>query len=75
MCKGELELPYILAIRSNHGLWLPQDQEVYTEPWQTFECTFSNGNTEVRYMCEVIYGKRHRKQYWLLTTEERNLAG
>lgn len=21
-------------------------------------------------MAEVIYGKRHRKQYWLLTTEE-----
>ena len=25
----ELNLPYILAIRSKHALWLPQDQEVY----------------------------------------------
>ena len=40
MCKGELNLPYILAIRSNHALWLPEDQEVYQEPWQTFERTF-----------------------------------
>jgi SRSO17 transposase len=24
----ELKRPYILAIRSNHALWLPQDQEV-----------------------------------------------
>jgi SRSO17 transposase len=39
----ELQLPYILAIRRNHALWLPQDQEVYQEPWQTFKCTFSNG--------------------------------
>lgn len=26
----ELNLPYILAIRSNHGLWLPQDPDVYS---------------------------------------------
>ncbi len=62
-----------MAIRSNHALWLPQDQEVYQEPWQTFERTFSNGTTEVRYMAEVIYGKRHRKQYWLLTTDPETL--
>jgi SRSO17 transposase len=69
----ELKLPYILAIRSNHALWLPQDQEVTQEPWQKFERTFSNGTTEVRYMAEVIYGKRHRKQYWLLTTDPETL--
>jgi SRSO17 transposase len=69
----ELNLPYILAIRSNHALWLPEDQEVYQEPWQTFERTFSNGTTEVRYMCEIVYGKRHRKQYWLLTTDPQTL--
>lgn len=46
----ELKLPYILAIRSNHGLWLPQDQQVYQEPWQRFERIFSNGTKEVRYM-------------------------
>src|SRR4028119_993942 len=69
----ELKLPYILAIRSNHALWLPQDQEVYQEPWQTFERTFSNGNTEVRYMAAVLYGQRHRKQYWLLTTNPDTL--
>ena len=69
----ELKLLYILAIRSNHALWLPQDQDVYQESWQSFERTFSNGNTEVRYMAEVIYGKRHRKQYWLLTTDPDTL--
>lgn len=69
----ELKLPYILAIRSNHALWLPEDQEVYQEPWQKFTRTFSNGETEVRYMAEVIYGKRHHKQYWLLTTDPQTL--
>jgi SRSO17 transposase len=70
----ELKLPYILAIRSNHGLWLPEQQEVYQETWQEFKRTFSNGTTEVRYMAEVIYGKRRRKQYWLLTTDPQTLA-
>jgi SRSO17 transposase len=69
----ELKLPYILAIRGNHALWLPQGQEVYQEPWQKFERTFSNGMAEVRYMAEVIYGKPHRKQYWLLTTDPKTL--
>jgi SRSO17 transposase len=69
----ELKLPYILAIRSNHALWLSQDQEVIQEPWQKFERTFRNGTTEVRYMAEVIYGKRHRKQYWWLTTDPEAL--
>jgi SRSO17 transposase len=69
----ELELPYILAIRSNHGLWLPQEEDIYQEPWQEFKRTFSNGTTEVRYMAEVIYGKPRRKQYWLLTTDPKPL--
>jgi SRSO17 transposase len=69
----ELKLPYILAIRSNHALWLPQDQQVYQEPWQEFKRTFSNGTTEVRYMAQVIYGQRRRKQYWLLTTDPKTL--
>jgi SRSO17 transposase len=37
----ELKLPYILAIRSDHGLWLPEEEEVYQEPWQEFKRTFS----------------------------------
>ncbi|MGB7414038.1 MAG: IS701 family transposase [Thermosynechococcaceae cyanobacterium] len=69
----ELKLPYILAIRSNHSLWLPEDQAVFSEPWQTFERTFSNGTTETRYMQEIIYGHRRRERYWLLTTDPQTL--
>jgi SRSO17 transposase len=69
----ELKLPYILAIRTNHALWLPEEQQVYTQPWQSFERTFSNGTTEKRYMQEVIYGQRRRKRYWLLTTDPQTL--
>ena len=69
----DLKLPYILAIRSNHAVWLPEEQEVFTKPWQSFERTFSNGTTETRYRQEVIYGQRRRKRYWLLTTDPQTL--
>jgi len=71
LCHGldELKLPYILAIRSHHGVWLPQAQAVTQAPWQECKRTLSNGSTETRYLARVIYGKRHRKQYWLLTPD------
>ncbi len=69
----ELKLPYNLAIRRNHSLWLPQDQKVYQEPWQKFKRTLRNGTTEVRYVAEVIYGKPCSQQYWRLTTAPRTL--
>lgn len=71
----KLELPYIVAIRSNHGVWMPQEQEVTTEPWQPFTRTFSNGETEVRYRQEIIYGTRRTIRYWLLTTDPQTLPG
>ena len=69
----ELQLPYILAIRSDHGVWLSEDEEVYREDWREFKRTFSNGSSETRYMQEVIYGKRREKQYWILTTDIKTL--
>ena len=68
-----LKLPDILAIRSNHGGWLPPAQDVYDEPWQTLTRTFSDGRSETRYQPEIIYGQRHQKRYWLLTTDPETL--
>lgn len=70
-----LKLPYIVAIRSNHGVWIPQEQEVTYQPWQQFTRTFSNGKTEVRYRSEIIFGIRHPIRYWLLTTDPQTLPG
>jgi SRSO17 transposase len=47
---------------------LPKDQEVTADPWQKFTRTFSNGETEVRYRREIIYGTRGSVRYWELTT-------
>ncbi len=68
-----LKLPYIVAIRSNHGVLMPQEQEVTHQPWQKFTRTFSNGETEVRYRQEIIFGTRRTRRYWLLTTDPKTL--
>ncbi len=68
-----LNLPWILAIRSNHGVWMPNDVEVTTSGWHRFERVFSNGTTEERYIEEVIFGRRFEHRYWTLTNDPATL--
>ncbi|NDJ19162.1 IS701 family transposase [Myxacorys almedinensis] len=68
-----LHLPWIMAIRSNHGVWMPNDVEVTTSKWQRFERVFSNGTTEERYIQEVIFGRRFKHRYWTLTNNPAEL--
>jgi len=53
----EYKLAYIVAIRSNHGVWMPSNQIVRANKWDKFERTFSNQKSENRYIREIIYGK------------------
>ncbi len=63
----------MVAIRSNHGVWLPQGQSVRYNKWRTFDRVFSNGKTEVRYIREIIFGKRREIRYWQITTDPEKL--
>jgi len=69
----ELQLNYAVAIRSNHGVWLPQEQTVRENRWQTFDRIFSDGSQQVRYIREIIFGKKRAVQYWLITTDPDKL--
>ena len=69
----ELQLPYVLAIRSDHGVWLPKGQRVRTNQWREYERTFSDGRSETRFIQEIIYGKRWSIRYWRLTTDTEAL--
>ena len=51
-------LAYVVAIRSNHGVWLPANQSVRAKKWCKFERTFSNQKSEIRYIRERVYGKK-----------------
>ena len=57
------------AIRSNHSVRLPPDQRVRANKWRNFERIFSDGSREVRYIREIIYGKKRALRYWKITTD------
>jgi SRSO17 transposase len=63
----EEKLSFVLAIRSNHGVWMPSEQKVRNDRWRGFERVFSTGKTEKRYIREIIFGKRRERRYWEIT--------
>lgn len=69
----KLHLKYILAIRSNHGVWLPADQRIRYTTFRPFERIFSNGEQQTRYIREIVFGRRGRIRYYQLTTDPRTL--
>jgi SRSO17 transposase len=69
----ELELEYVVAIRSNHGVWMPTEQRIRYNKWRKFDRIFADWKKQVRYIREVIYGKRRQRQYWEITTNPETL--
>jgi len=67
------KLPYVVAIRSNHGVWMPSEQRVRANRWCKFERIFSNHKSETRYIREIIYGKRRAVTYWEITTDPETM--
>jgi len=70
---NKYQLPWLVAIRSNHGVWMPSNQKVRANKWCKFNRIFSNQKSETRYIREVIYGKRHKITYWQLTTDTETM--
>lgn len=70
---NELKLNFVVAIRSNHGVWLPPGQTVRYNKWRKFNRVFSDGKTETRYIRSIIFGKRREIQYWQITTDSETL--
>jgi SRSO17 transposase len=69
----ELQLDFVVAIRSNHGVWLPKGQKVRYNRWQPYNRVFSDGKQEKRYIREIVFGKRRALQYWQVTTDPETL--
>ena len=67
------KLPWVLAIRSNHGVLMPSSQRVRSNKWSKFERIFSNQTSETRYIREIIYGKRRSRTYWEITTDPETM--
>ena len=69
----ELNLNYVVAIRSNHGVWMPSHQRIRYNKWRKFDRIFADGKQQVRYIREIIYGKRLKQRYWQVTTNPQTL--
>lgn len=69
----EIKLNFVVAIRSNHGVWLPMEQKVRYNRWRPYNRIFSDGKQEKRYIREIVFGKPHQIQYWQVTTEPETL--
>ena len=70
---NELEVNFAVAIRSNHGMWLPAGQRVRYNKWRKFQRALSDGTTQDRYIREIIFGKKRLVQYWQITTDIHQL--
>jgi len=71
----ELELNYLVAIRSNHSVDLLKGQYTQYLKWQRFKRVFSDLSSENRFIREIIHGKRGEHRYWQITTDTDNLPG
>lgn len=69
----EFNLNYVVAIRSNHGVWMPSHQRIRYNKWRKFDRIFADGKQQVRYIREIIYGKRLKQRYWQVTTNPQTL--
>ena len=69
----EYNLGYVVAIRSNHAVWLPAEESVRANKWCKFERTFSNQKSETRYIREIVYGKKRATTYWEITTDPETM--
>jgi SRSO17 transposase len=68
-----LKLQYVVAIRSNHGVWLLPGQRVRQTRWRPFARVFSDGSSEQRFLRETIFGTRRSVRYYQITTDPLTL--
>ena len=68
-----LGLHYVVALRSNHGVWMLPGQRIRQTRWRPFERVFTDGKREQRFLRETIYGTRQAVRYYQITTDPATL--
>lgn len=63
----KLKLPYIVAIRSNHGVLMMPGQRLRYNRWRAYDQPMSERPTQRRYIREIIFGKRRKVRYYQIT--------
>ncbi len=68
-----LGLPYVVALRSHHGVWLLPGQRLRQTRWRPFVRVFTDGSTAQRFLRETVYGTRRSVRYYQITTDPLTL--
>jgi SRSO17 transposase len=63
----KLTLPYIVAIRSNHGVLMMPKQRVRYNQWRAYDQPLAARPSERRYIREIIFGHRRKVRYYQIT--------
>ena len=51
-----LGLPYVVALRSHHGVWMLPGQRIRQTRWRPFDRVFTDGSSAQRFLRETIFG-------------------
>ena len=68
-----LRLQYVVAIRSNHGVWMLPGQRLRRTRWRSFDRIFTDGTGQERFIRETIFGTRKPIRYFQITTDPQTL--
>jgi SRSO17 transposase len=68
-----LGLRYVVAIRSNHGVWMLPGQRFRRTRWRPFARVFTDGSSEQRFIRELVFGQRRPTRYFEITTDPVHL--
>jgi hypothetical protein len=63
----------VVAIRSNHGVWMLPGQRIRRTCWRSFERVFTDGTSQQRCICETIFGTRQAVCSFQITTDPATL--
>jgi SRSO17 transposase len=61
------QFPFIVAIRSNHGVLVPKGQRVRYNRFRAFEQPLAHRRPEKRFIREIIFGQRRSIRYFQIT--------
>lgn len=64
---NQSKLHFIVAIRSNHPLWLLPGQRVHYNRWFTYEQALAHRQSESRFIREIIFGPRCPMRYYQIS--------
>ncbi len=64
------QLPYIVAIRSNHPVLMPKGWKVRYNRWHGYQQLLSHRQSEQRWIREIIFGKPRKVRFFQITKGE-----